>query len=162
MGAGRSEAEILGRTEHERVHSRTSRRTCSWSTGLARCRWIARPEFQSSELNGPADVSWGESHVPIYGRHATFDAGIGDSVLMSGRQAVDYRARVDGAQRLADRLRPLRRDSTPPDARTAVAEGVDADAGAAHRVASTPAPGVRRCRSWRFHRVRTGTTSSAA
>ena len=47
------------------------------------------------ELNGPTDVSWGESQVPIYGRHATFDAGIGDSVLLSGRQAVDYRAQVD-------------------------------------------------------------------
>ena len=46
------------------------------------------------QSNSPADISWKETTVPIYGRHATFDAAVGNSTLVSDRRAADYRSRV--------------------------------------------------------------------
>jgi len=50
--------------------------------------------FSLDQSNGPADISWGATQVPIYGRHATFGAATGNATLMSDRRAADYRARV--------------------------------------------------------------------
>src|SRR4051812_1029522 len=46
------------------------------------------------QSNGPADISWGQTRVPIYGRHATFDAVNGNPILISGPCGADYRHRA--------------------------------------------------------------------
>jgi peptidoglycan/xylan/chitin deacetylase (PgdA/CDA1 family) len=50
-------------------------------------------------VNGPVDIAWGESTVPIYGRVALFGGCSGASTLRSRGRVVDYR-HASGARRV--------------------------------------------------------------
>jgi hypothetical protein len=46
------------------------------------------------QVDGPADIRWGESTCPLYGRVAMFDTALGFCALTPSGKAIDYRQHV--------------------------------------------------------------------